>query len=51
MEAETEHLEMFDLNDSSRAAVEKAKKQAEQRKRRQKVHTHDDEPVHIEAAE
>jgi hypothetical protein len=51
VEAETEHLEMFELNDSSRAAVEKARKQAEQRKQRQRLHPHHDEPVHIEAAE
>ena len=47
-----EHTEMFELNDSSRAAVEKARKQAEQRRlRARKAHTHDDEPVQIEAAE
>jgi radical SAM superfamily enzyme YgiQ (UPF0313 family) len=49
VEAEAEHLEMFELNDSARAAVEKAKKQAEQRKLR-KAHAHEEE-VHIEAAE
>ena len=51
VEAETEHLEMFELNDSSRAAVEKARKQAEQRKVRERNTHHHDEPVHIEAAE
>jgi radical SAM superfamily enzyme YgiQ (UPF0313 family) len=50
VEAEAEHLEMFELNDSSRAAVEKARKQAEQRKVRER-HANHDEPVHIEAAE
>jgi radical SAM superfamily enzyme YgiQ (UPF0313 family) len=51
VEAEAEHLEMFELNDSARAAVEKARKQAEQRKLREKHHEHTDAPVHIEAAE
>ncbi len=51
VDAETEHLEMFELNESARAAVEKAKKQAEQRRAREKKHAHDDEIVHIEAAE
>jgi hypothetical protein len=50
VEAETEHLEMFELNDSARAAVEKARKQAAQRKLREKHH-HSEEPEHIEAAE
>ena len=45
VEAETEHLEMFELNDSSRAAVEKARKQAEQRKEREHHAAHADEPV------
>jgi radical SAM superfamily enzyme YgiQ (UPF0313 family) len=50
VDAEHEHLEMFELNDSSRAAVEKAQKQAEQRKlRAHKAHA--EEPEHIEAAE
>ena len=51
VEAEAEHLEMFELNDSSRAAVEKARKQAEQRKVRERNTHHHEEPVHIEAAE
>ena len=45
--------EMFELNHSSRAAVEKARKQAEQRRLRERktpMHHHE-EPVHIEAAE
>ena len=47
-----EHLEMFELNDSARAAVEKAKKQAEQRKAaREEPRTRRREVVHIEAAE
>ena len=53
VDAETEHTEMFELNNSSRAAVEKARKQAEQRRLRERkapVHHHE-EPVHIEAAE
>ncbi len=52
VDAEGEHLEMFELNDSARAAVDKAKKQAEQRKQRHVAHAHDDEEaLHIEAAE
>jgi len=51
VDAETEHLEMFELNDSSRAVVEKAKKQAEQRRWREKAHAHDHEEEVIEAAE
>jgi hypothetical protein len=35
LDAEGEALEMFELNDSSRAAVEKARRQAESRKRRE----------------
>jgi hypothetical protein len=51
VDAETEHLEMFELNDSSRAVVEKARKQAEQRKlRERRQHAHEEE-VQIEAAE
>ncbi len=50
VDAEHEHLEMFELNDSARAAVEKAQKQAELRKRRQDK-TLAEEPAHIEAAE
>jgi radical SAM superfamily enzyme YgiQ (UPF0313 family) len=50
VEAESEHLEMFELNDSARAAVEKAKKQAKQRKAREKTHAPEEE-AHIEAAE
>lgn len=34
VDAETEKLEMFELNESSKAAVEKARKQAEDRKKR-----------------
>ncbi len=34
VEGETESLEMFELNDSSRAAVEKARRQADDRRRR-----------------
>jgi hypothetical protein len=34
VEAENETLEMFELNDSSRAAVDKAKRQVEDRRRR-----------------
>ncbi|MBV8912385.1 MAG: hypothetical protein JOZ05_04995, partial [Acetobacteraceae bacterium] len=33
IDAETESLEMFELNDASRAAVEKARRQAEERRR------------------
>ncbi len=51
VEAEAEHLEMFELNDSSRAAVAKARKQAEQRREREHHAAHPDEPLHIEAAE
>ncbi len=52
VDAETEHTEMFDLNDSARAAVGKARKQAEQRKLRdRKAPAHEHEAVHIEAAE
>ena len=46
VEAEAEHLEMFELNDSARAAVEKAKKQAEQRKLRQTAHAHERRSAH-----
>ncbi len=51
LEAESEHLEMFELNDSARAAVEKAKKQAAQRKERQLAHAHDEDIVPADAAE
>jgi hypothetical protein len=51
VEPETEHLEMFELNDSARAAVEKARKQAEQRKQRDRRAPEHADPVHVEAAE
>jgi hypothetical protein len=50
VDAEHEALEMFELNESSRAAVEKARKQAEARKQREEK-TQAEEPAHIEAAE
>jgi len=50
VDAEAEHLEMFDLNESSRAAVEKARKKIEQRRQREAAQHSEDEAVRIEAA-